>query len=169
MAEGRFREDLYYRLNVFPIHLPALRERRSDIILLADHFLAKYNKLYRKNIRRISTTAINMMMSYHWPGNVRELENCIEHAVLKTMDDVVHGFSLPPSLQTAQATQTEFLPEDGASLEALVASYEREVITDALKQHWGNCAAAARSLSTTPRIFNYRVKKLGVDPASFKA
>ncbi|HAB51971.1 MAG TPA: Fis family transcriptional regulator, partial [Ignavibacteriales bacterium] len=74
ISEGRFREDLFYRLNVFPIHLPPLKERRSDIMLLADHFLQKYNERYNKNIRRISTAAINMMMSYHWPGNVRELK-----------------------------------------------------------------------------------------------
>ncbi len=168
MKEGTFREDLYYRLNVFPIHLPSLAERRSDITLLADFFLQKYNDLYGKNIRRISTPAINMMMSYHWPGNVRELENCVERAVLTSTDDVIHGFNLPPSLQTARETRTEFVPREGASLETMVASYEREIIVDALKTHRGNCAAAARALKTTQRIFNYRVKKLAIDPKRYK-
>jgi hypothetical protein len=75
------------------------------IMLLADHFLARFNEMYSKQLRRISTTAINMMMSYHWPGNVRELENCIERAVLTTTDDVIHGYTLPPSLQTSEQTQ----------------------------------------------------------------
>ncbi len=168
IEDNSFREDLYYRLNIFPICLPSLRERRSDIILLADHFLTRFNEKYSKKIRRISTPAINMMMSYHWPGNVRELENCVEHAVLTSDDDVIHGFNLPPSLQTAQETHTEFIPEDGVSLETLINSYEREILVDALKTHRGNCAGAARSLRTTARIFNYRVKKLGIDPKSYK-
>ena len=169
MAKDRFREDLYYRLNVFPLHLPPLRNRRSDLMLLADFFLGKYNQLYNKNLKRISSSAINMMMSYHWPGNVRELESCIERAVLTSQDDVVHGFNLPPSLQTAKATHTEFLPGDeGVSLKVLLASYEREIMIDALKQHSGNCAAAARYLQTTARIFNYRARKLRINPDDFK-
>jgi len=159
---GRFREDLYYRLNVFPIHMPPLRERRSDILLLADHFLNHYNEAYGKKIKRISTQAINMMMAYHWPGNVRELENCIERAVLTSGDEVLHGYTLPPSLQTSDATNTALLPESGASLETMVESFEREVIVDALKRHRGIAAAAARHLQTTQRIINYRIKHLGI-------
>jgi Nif-specific regulatory protein len=168
MQEERFREDLYFRLNVFPIMLPALRERRSDIILLADHFLNVYNGKYQKTIKRISTPAINMMMSYHWPGNVRELENCIEWASITATDEVVHGFNLPPSLQTAKETHTELIPEGGASLEVLTASYEREIIVDSLKASRGNCAAAARALQTTQRKLNYRIKQLGINPKNFK-
>ncbi len=165
---GRFREDLYYRLNVFPIHLPALRERRSDILLLADHFLQKYSKSYGKQVKRISTTAINMMMAYHWPGNVRELENCIERAVLTTSDDVLHGYTLPPSLQTSEATNTALVPEGGASLQTMVESFEREIIVDALKRHRGIAAAAARHLQTTQRIINYRVQHLGINPQDYR-
>ncbi|MDX9980831.1 MAG: sigma 54-interacting transcriptional regulator, partial [Lentisphaeria bacterium] len=106
IEKGQFREDLYYRLNIFPIHMPPLRERRSDILLLADHFVQKYNEQYGKNVKRISTAAINMMTAYHWPGNVRELENCIERAVLTSSDSVIHGFSLPPTLQTAEHSHT---------------------------------------------------------------
>jgi Nif-specific regulatory protein len=168
MANDTFREDLYYRLNVFPILLPPLRERKSDIMLLADHFLQKYGELYGKDMKRISTSAINMMMAYHWPGNVRELENCIERAVLTSSDGVIHGFNLPPSLQTSDGTHTSLLPENGADLKQMIEGYEREILIDALKKHRGNAAAAARYLQTTQRIINYRIKNLGIDPKNYK-
>jgi Nif-specific regulatory protein len=169
IRQKRFREDLYYRLNVFPIHLPPLRERRSDIMLLADHFVQKYNEAYGKNIKRISTAAINMMVAYHWPGNVRELENCIERAVLSTSDQVIHGFSLPPSLQTSDQTNTAILPADGASLKDMVNSYERELIIDALKKHRGTTAAVARELHSTERVIGYSIKRLGIVPANYRS
>lgn len=169
ISEGKFREDLYYRLNVFPIHMPSLHERRSDIMLLADYFLGKYNKVYGKDIKRISTPAINMMMAYHWPGNVRELENCIERAVLTATDSVIHGYNLPPSLQTGQATNTStFTPEKKADFTTMVASFERELIVDALKLKRGNVAAAARQLGSTPRIMHYKIEKLSIDPETYK-
>jgi Nif-specific regulatory protein len=168
MADGAFREDLYYRLNVFPIILPPLRERRSDIMLLADHFLQKYGEMYGKNIKRISTSAINMMMAYHWPGNVRELENCLERAVLTASDEVVHGYNLPPSLQTSDETHTSIFPKDGADIKTMVESYEKEIIIDSLKKHRGNAAASARYLNTTQRIINYRIQKLGINPDDYK-
>ncbi|MEI6126375.1 MAG: sigma 54-interacting transcriptional regulator [Pseudomonadota bacterium] len=168
LEDGRFREDLFYRLNVFPIYLPPLRERRSDIILLADFFLQKYNQSYGKNTKRISTPAINMMMAYHWPGNVRELENCIERSVLTSTDDVIHGYSLPPSLQTSEETNTAILPQDGACLTTMVNSYERELIVDALKKYRGNVAAAARHLQITQRILHYRISNLGIEPKSYR-
>ena len=108
------------------------------------------------------------MMAYHWPGNVRELENCIERAVLTSTDEVIHGYMLPPSLQTADQTHTPTIPTEGASLRTLVDAYEREIIIDSLKRHRGNAAAAARFLQTTQRIMNYRIKGLGVDPNSFR-
>ena len=168
IEKDRFREDLYYRLNVFPILLPPLRERRSDIMLVADHFVTKYNTLYNKRVKRISTAAINMIMAYHWPGNVRELENCIERAVLSSRDDVIHGTSLPPTLQTSEATNTALLPPEGARLKDLIDAYEREIIIDALKKHGGNAAAAARELMTTPRIINYRIRHLNIEPRNFR-
>lgn len=168
ITKHRFREDLYYRLNVFPIMLPPLRERRSDILLLADHFVQKYNKAYEKNVKRISSAAINMMMAYHWPGNVRELENCIERAVLTSSDAVIHAYSLPPSLQTDEQTETALLPQVGADLKAMVNAYEREIIIDALKKHRGSAAAAARYLNTTQRILNYRIRQLKINRDNFK-
>ncbi len=168
IVNGTFREDLYYRLNVFPILLPPLRERKSDIMLLADHFLQKYGEMYGKSMKRISTSAINMMMAYHWPGNVRELENCVERAVLTASDGVIHGFNLPPSLQTSDETHTSLLPENGADLRQMVDAYEREILIDALKKHRGNAAATARYLQTTQRIINYRIKNLGINPRNYK-
>src|SRR5437870_6305254 len=99
MAEGNFREDLYYRLNVFAIFVPPLRDRKSDLLLLSDHFLQKYSKEHKKDIRRTSTPAIAMLTSYHSPGNVRELENAIERAALACAGGVIHGHHLPPTLQ----------------------------------------------------------------------
>jgi len=169
ISRGLFREDLYYRLNIFPIHLPPLRERKSDMMLLADHFLEKYNKMYNKNVRRISTPAINMMTTYHWPGNVRELESCIERAVLMTSNDVLTAYALPPSLQTAQASNTDLMKsKSSADFATLVASFERELIVDALKNNRGNVAAAARHLETTKRILHYKIDKLDIDPSKYK-
>jgi Nif-specific regulatory protein len=164
VANGRFREDLFYRLNVFPIFVPPLRERKSDIMLLADHFLEKYSRQHGKQMRRISTPAIDMMTAYHWPGNVRELENCVERAVILSMDGVVHGHHLPPSLQTGDSSNT---PMSG-SLESMMDAYEKEIIIEALKNTRGNMAKASRILGTTPRIFAYRAKRLDLTPKHYK-
>ena len=107
IAAGTFREDLYYRLNVFTLFVPPLRERKPDMLLLVDHFLEKFAREHKRNIKRISTPAIDMLASYHWPGNVRELENTLERAVLMCDGEVVHGHHLPPSLQTAEASGTD--------------------------------------------------------------
>ena len=159
VEEGTFRGDLYYRLNVFPIYLPPLRERKTDILLLADHFLEKYAKENKKDIRRLSTPAIDMMMQYHWPGNVRELENCIERAVLLCEESVIHSYHLPPTLQTGEESDT--LPSQ--SMEEAVAKLEREMIIDALKNTRGNMAKAAEMIRITERKFAYKTKKYGVD------
>src|SRR5437870_446802 len=164
MAEGKFREDLYYRLNVFAIFVPPLRDRKSDLLLLADHFLQKYSREHKKDIRRISTPAIDMLTAYHCPGNVRELENVIERAVLVCDSNVVHGHHLPPTLQTAQAsgTVTTF------SLSEAVSASERDIVLDALKTTRGNRAKAARLLGTTERIINYKVRKYAIDSNRFR-
>jgi len=154
-----FRSDLYYRLNVFPIYMPPLRERKTDILLLADHFLEKYAKENRKVIARFSTPAIDMLMQYHWPGNVRELENCIERAVLLCEERVIHSYHLPPTIQTAEESGT--LPD--GSLDDAVAKLEKEIIIDALKTTRGNMAKAAELIQTTERKFAYKAKRYGVD------
>jgi len=161
---GKFRQDLYYRINVFPIMLPPLRERKDDILLLADYFVERYSKRMKKDVRRITTPAINMMVAYHWPGNVRELENCIERAVLLSTDGVIHGHHLPPTLQTSEASDTI----GTGSLQDRVALFERDLIVDALKRTGGNIAACARDLKTTARIVRYKISQLGIDPARFK-
>ncbi|MFL5496266.1 MAG: sigma 54-interacting transcriptional regulator [Gemmatimonadales bacterium] len=165
LADGVFREDLYYRLNVFTICVPPLRERKSDVLLLADHFVEKYARLHSRSIKRISTPAIDMMMSYHWPGNVRELENTIERAVLVADGDVIHGHHLTPTLQTAEASGTVV----SRSLGEAVGAFESNLIQDALKSTRGNRARAARLLSTTERILNYKVRRYGIDPGRFRS
>jgi Nif-specific regulatory protein len=153
-----FREDLYYRLNVFPIYLPPLRERKTDILLLADHFLEKYAIENSKDIRRFSTPAIDMLMDYHWPGNVRELENCVERAVLLCQERVIHSYHLPPTLQTGLESDT--LPT--MSIEEAVENVEKEMLIDALKNAKGNITVATKLLKTTVRKFSYKAKKYGI-------
>jgi Nif-specific regulatory protein len=164
IAESTFREDLYYRLNVFTIFVPPLRDRKADMLLLADHFLEKFSREHGKVIKRISTPAIDMLMSYHWPGNVRELENALERAVLVCDGAVIHGHHLPPSLQTADSSGTV----TRTTLKDAVAAYERDLILDALKTTRGNRAKAARLLDTTERILNYKVRGYAIDVRRFK-
>ena len=164
IEEGTFREDLYYRLNVFPIFMPSLQERKTDILLLADHFVEKYNRKHKRDVRRISTPAIDMLMQYHWPGNVRELENCIERAVLLCTDRVIHSYHLPPTLQTGEQSGTvPFL-----SFENAMQNFEKELIIDALKNSGGNMAEAARLLKTTERVVSYSIRKLRINPRSYR-
>jgi len=165
IAAGTFRDDLYYRLNVFTIFVPPLRERKADLLLLVDHFLEKFSHEHHKSIKRISTPAIDMLMSYHWPGNVRELENTLERAVLMCDGQVVHGHHLPPSLQTAEASGTV----TRVSLSDAVAGFEKDLIQDALKTTRGNRAKAARLLDTTERVINYKVRKYAIDVKRFTA
>ncbi len=164
IEEEAFRDDLYYRLNVFPIYMPPLRERKTDILLLSDYFLEKYAKENNKNIKRFSTPAIDMLMDYHWPGNVRELENCIERAVLLCEEGVIHSYCLPPTLQTGSESNT--LP--ALSLDEAVANLEKEMIIDALKNAKGNSAMAAKTLNTTPRKFSYKALRYGIDYHKFR-
>jgi Nif-specific regulatory protein len=164
IAAGTFREDLSYRLNVFTIFVPPLRERKTDILLLADHFLERLASDHRKRIRRISTPAIDMLMAYHWPGNVRELQNVIERGVLVAEGEVLHAHHLPPSLQTADASGTTPV----MSLDAAVGAYEKDLIQDALKMARGNRAKAARLLQATPRIVNYKIRKYRIDWRRFR-
>ncbi len=161
---GTFREDLYYRLHVFELFMPPLRERQADILLLADHFVEKIAAAQGKDVRRISTSAIDMLVAYHWPGNVRELENAIERAILVSEGGVIHAHHLPPSLQTAEVSGT--LP--GTGLGDAVAAFERDLLQDALKSARGNRSRAARLLQTTERILNYKVQKYGLEPERFR-
>ncbi|ANT65522.1 MULTISPECIES: sigma 54-interacting transcriptional regulator [Prosthecochloris] len=165
VTKGRFREDLYYRLNIFPITVPPLRERKSDILLLADYFIEKYNSMNFKGIRRISTRAIDLLMRYHWPGNVRELENCIERGVILSEDDVIHGYHLPPSLQSAESSGT---PAAG-SLQQRLDAIEHEMIIEALKRTRGNMSKASRQLGLSERVMGLRVKKFDIDFRKYRS
>ena len=163
-GDGTFREDLYYRLNVFTIFVPALRERKPDLLALADYYLEKFSREHGKSIRRISTPAIDMLMAYHWPGNVRELGNALERAVVVCDGQVIHAHHLPPTLQTAEASGTV----TRVTLSDALMAYEKDLIQDALKTTRGVRAKAARLLNTTDRIFNYKVRKYGIDWRRFK-
>nr|WP_320133791.1 sigma 54-interacting transcriptional regulator [uncultured Holophaga sp.] len=160
VAEGSFRRDFYYRINVFPIYLPPLRTRKSDILLLANHFTRKYGEALSKPLHRISTPAINMLLAYHWPGNVRELENCMEHAALVCAGDTIQGQDLPPTLQ---------MPEDGiaptakGTLKQRVNLLEREVLVESLKRTNGKLIEVAEELGITDRMVRYKIKNLGID------
>ncbi len=164
IESGKFREDLYYRLNIFPITVPPLRERKADILVLANYFVEKYNALNFKGVRRISTRAIDMFMRYHWPGNVRELENCIERAVILSEDNVIHGYHLPPTLQTAESSGT---PASG-SLQQRLDAIEHEMIIEALKRTKGNMAKAAAQLGLTERVMGLRVKKFKIEYKKYR-
>ncbi|MDD2390042.1 MAG: nif-specific transcriptional activator NifA [Desulfobacterales bacterium] len=164
IKEEKFREDLYYRLNVFPIYIPPLRERKTDIPLLTDIFVERCAKANHKKISRISTLAIDMFMSYHWPGNVRELENCIERAVLLSNDGVIHGYHLPPSLQTSHYSGTAY----HGTMQWALDNLERDLIMDALKTSKGNAAKACKILGITERILGLRISKYQLDPKRFR-
>jgi len=160
IKDGIFREDLYYRINVFPIYMPPLRERKDDIMLLADHFLEKIAAENDKNISRISTPAIEMLTRYHWPGNIRELENCIERAVLLCDAEVIRSEHLPPSLQMIKKTDSVA----SRSLTQIIENKERELIIDALKKSGGQQRKTATELGITERMLGYKLKKYGIHP-----
>jgi len=164
VEKGQFREDLYYRLHVFPITIPPLRDRGSDVITLADHFLARFARETGKEVKRISTPALNMLMSYHWPGNVRELENVIERAMILSADGVIHGYDLPPSLQTSEETGTAF----GCGLDAKLQAVEYEMIVEALKTHKGNMTKAAEELGLTRRMLGLRMDRYKLNYKLFR-
>jgi Nif-specific regulatory protein len=164
MLKNEFREDLYYRLNVFPLFIPPLRERRADIPLLVNHFIEKYNSIHGLEIKRISSTAIDLLMTYHWPGNIRELENCIERASILSTDKVIRSHNLPPTLQSAASTHSRV---DG-SLEAILENVEKQMLIDALNLSKGNISKAAEQLKLTERMMGLRIKKYQIDPLIFK-
>ena len=159
-----FREDLYYRINVFPIYIPSLRERRDDIPLLVDHFIGKFNKENQTKIKRITTSALEMLMVYKWPGNIRELENCIERACILSTDNVLHSYHLPPSLQTADSSNT--LSKGGMTY--TVEQVEKQLIREALTSTKGNITKAAENLKITERMMGIRLKKYNIDAWRYK-
>jgi Nif-specific regulatory protein len=165
IQNDNFREDLFYRLNVFPIYVPPLKERINDIPALVDHFIQKCNKDNFTDIKRISSSAIDMLMVYHWPGNIRELENCIERACIMSTDGVLRSQNLPPTLQTALSTGTETTGTLGAILDRV----EKQMIVETLLLKRGNMAKAAEHLGITERIMGLRIKKYKIETKRFRA
>jgi Nif-specific regulatory protein len=164
IAEGMFRDDLYYRLNVFTIVVPPLRDRKSDLFLLTDHFLRKFATEHGKSVQVVSSAAMDALAAYHWPGNVRELSNVLEHAVLRSDSDVVHRHHLPVALQTAEASK----PTIHKSLTDVVDAFEKNILLDALKAAQGNQSKAARLLQSTERIVSYKIRKYEIDSRHFR-
>jgi len=163
VTEGRFREDLFYRINVIPISLPPLRDRREDIPLLAEHFLAKYTEAMGKQIAAISNEAIERLGEHDWPGNIRELENVIERAVALEATPTILPDSLPPNIRgdapRVAASSVDALPDSGFDLETHVQNIERGYIAEALKRSGGVQVKAAELLGMSFRSFRYYVKK----------
>jgi Nif-specific regulatory protein len=165
VERGIFRDDLYYRLSVFPIFVPPLVKRKTDILLLANYFMQKYATINEKPVNSFSDEAIELMLRHRWPGNVRELENCIERAVLLAQGEVIEAHVLPMTIQGSAAAdpldaEPRRMEDIGKhSLDDLVGSYEKMILAEALTKCDKNVAAVARLLSSTPRIIGYKIKQ----------
>jgi len=162
IKSGKFREDLYYRLNVVPITLPSLQDRKEDIPLLVDHFIAKYNVETGRQVRDISPEALNALINYNWPGNIRELENVIERAIVMSTQAQLRLEDLPDILVTDVIDPHESVPEpvsEPGSLVELVNDFERKLIQEILDQNEGNIARAARKLKTKRTTLRYKIEK----------
>jgi two-component system response regulator PilR (NtrC family) len=164
VVRGRFREDLYYRLNVIEIPLPPLRERKDDIALLVDHFIEKYARELGKDVKGMSDEALAKLLAYRFPGNVRELENVIERAAALTRGPVIQLESLPRSvLEREEPEPTPRIPREGVDLDRLMEEYERSLILEALRPAGGVKKKAAKLLGISFRSLRYRLEKLGID------
>ena len=158
---SRFREDLYFRLNVIHFNVPSLRERREDLPQLVDHFIQKFNKDFRREVRGVSEEAMARLTDYHWPGNVRELRNVIERIVILEARDIIQAHHLPAEIRFGRGSAggaSFVLPEDGVDLEAV----ERSFIEQAMARTGGNQSAAARLLSISRYALRYRLEKFGL-------
>lgn len=169
--EGSFRKDLYYRLNVIPIQLPSLKERREDIPLLVTHFIEKYNKVFKKEIKSISQNALNIMMSYSWPGNVRELENLVERAIIMAKDHVITEVELPMPHQKHTEEKCGDIDNgqiiDG-SLDDFLAHYEKIYITRLLTQCKGRIDSSAKISGIDVKTLYRKMKKYNINKDIFK-
>ncbi len=164
VSAGRFREDLYYRLNVIQLPLPPLRERMEDLPLLVHHFVEKYTRELGKSVRGVTEDAMERLRAHAYPGNVRELENVIERAVALARGEWIDREALPPALlQPAAAKSSAALPQGSVDLDNLVADYERGLLIEALRRAGGVKKRAAHLLGISFRSFRYRLEKLGLD------
>lgn len=163
VSSGEFQEDLYYALSVIPIYVPPLQDRAGDVLPLAEYFLEEFSQAEGKEFKRISTPAIDLISQYHWPDNVRELRSCMERAFEQAEDGVIRAYHLPPTLQTAESSNTEATLSFGEAVD----QFEKELLIEALKKAKGNMFQAAKDLRESYRIINYKVKKHGIDPKRF--
>jgi two-component system response regulator PilR (NtrC family) len=171
VAENKFREDLYYRINVIPLHLPPLRERGEDIPMLAEHFVARFAAELGKPVQGLAAESLSLLVQYHWPGNIRELENAMERAVALERTPVILPASLPGAVRAAgggpaapaeDVLEADPLPDSGFDLERHVREIERQYITEALRRTDGVKVKAAELLGMSFRSFRYYAKKYGL-------
>jgi Nif-specific regulatory protein len=165
MRSGLFRADLYYRVNVFPIRLPPLRERPGDIPVLANHFAQKYSSLMTKPKPQVAEETLRRLAGYTWPGNVRELENCIEYAVLLCSGTLLLPEHLPQSVHASSPSLAP--PLDDTKLKTRIRQMESAVLQEELEKRNGNVCAVAREIGITPRMVRYKLKNLRIDPRQF--
>jgi DNA-binding NtrC family response regulator len=165
VQEGRFREDLYFRLNVITIELPPLRERREDIPLLATHFLRVYAEENQRTVQGFSAAAMDALSTYHWPGNVRELENAVERAVVLSQGDTVELDGLPQALRAEAegGLPTTEIPPAGIDFRKVVGEYQAGLIREALRLSGGVQRQAAKLLMLSPTTLNEMIHRLGID------
>jgi two-component system response regulator PilR (NtrC family) len=162
VKDGTMREDLFYRLNVLPIHLPPLRERREDIPLLVAHFLQKFSKELGKEVKGVAPEAMAILERYHWPGNIRELENVLERAIVLGAGEMLTAEALPESVRRgrpARGPDVADLPEEGMDLEATLDELESRYLQRALERTGGVQTKAAELLGMTFRQFRYKLQK----------
>jgi DNA-binding NtrC family response regulator len=162
VEQGAFREDLYYRLNVLTITLPPLRQRLEDLPLLIAHFLAKCNAENEKDLKAVSTDALERILAYDWPGNVRELENVIERGVVLATGDEITVDLLPPELQSGATSNVPSALPEGLQFYDAVARFERQLIESALRKAGGVQKQAAEILGLKPTTLNEKIKRLGI-------
>lgn len=160
VKQGKFRSDLFYRINVFPVRLPPLRQRTEDIPFLAEHFLKKYAGRAGKAAESISPEAMQILLAHPWPGNVRELENCMEHAVILAGSQIVGPEHLP-AIVTAPSDDES--PAIDLDYKTRVENFEREILIEALRASRGNVSQAAQRLRATTRVVSYQIRQLGID------
>jgi transcriptional regulator with PAS, ATPase and Fis domain len=163
VKNGRFREDLFYRINVMTIHLPPLRERRGDIPLLIGYFIDIFNKKLKKDIEGLSSEAMPILIGYSWPGNIRELENLIERAILLAKDRLITPAELPPSITSDQGFPSSFDPEFTLSIKKSSRLLEHNLIKRALELTSGNRSRAAKILEISRPILISKIREYGLD------
>jgi two-component system response regulator PilR (NtrC family) len=169
VAKGNFRNDLFYRLNVIQISLPALRERREDIPPLLRHFLQKLSADLGRPIQSVSEEALKKLMAYDYPGNVRELENIVERAVALSRGTEIEVDGLPPNVLDMRASpSTPIIPAEGVNLQSLLDQYERSLLSEALRLAGGVKKEAAKLVGVSFRSFRYRVEKLEMDSSCWR-